>query len=173
MLRGRVSQNDASKPSVLIAWSVHGFTAGGAVLGTFALLAIASERLGSAVLLMLAALFIDGIDGTLARAARVSEYTPQLDGRRLDDIVDYLKTPLDREDLLRILGAVDEVPGDMVRRDPAFADSGVVETSLDDLDAVVDLLLAHPALMQRPVGLVGDRAVVARPSERILDLLDD
>ncbi|MEC9000765.1 MAG: ArsC/Spx/MgsR family protein [Actinomycetota bacterium] len=74
---------------------------------------------------------------------------------------------------MRILGAVDEVPGDMVRRDPAFADSGVVEASLDDLDAVVDLLLAHPALMQRPVGLVGDRAVVARPSERILDLLDD
>jgi len=37
---------------------------------------------------------------------------------------------------------------------------------------VVDLLLAHPALMQRPVGLLGDRAVVARPSERILDLLD-
>jgi len=90
MLRGRVSQNDAPKPSVLIAWSVHGFTASGAVLGIFALFAIASERLDTAVLLMLTALFIDGIDGTLARAARVREYAPQIDGRRLDDIVDYL-----------------------------------------------------------------------------------
>ena len=60
----------------------------------------------------------------------------------------------------------------MVRRDAAFAETGVDEDALDDPDAVVDLLLAHPALMQRPVGLLGDRAVVARPSERILGLLD-
>ena len=60
----------------------------------------------------------------------------------------------------------------MVRRDAAFTETGVDEDALDDPDAVVDLLLAHPALMQRPVGLLGDRAVVARPSERILDLLD-
>lgn len=60
----------------------------------------------------------------------------------------------------------------MVRRDAAFTETGVDEDALDDPDAVVDLLLAHPALMQRPVGLLGDRAVVARPSERILGLLD-
>ncbi len=74
----------------LLSWSVHLFTASGAVLGTFALIAIATNRLESAALMMLATLFIDGLDGTLARAARVSEYTPQIDGRRLDDIVDYL-----------------------------------------------------------------------------------
>lgn len=60
----------------------------------------------------------------------------------------------------------------MVRRDAAFAETGADEGSLDDAGAVVDLLLAHPALMQRPIGLLGDRAVVARPSERILNLLD-
>jgi len=74
----------------LLAWCVHFFTASGAVLGTFALIAIASDQLAVASLLMLAALFIDGLDGTLARAARVSEYTPEINGRRLDDIVDYL-----------------------------------------------------------------------------------
>jgi phosphatidylcholine synthase len=72
------------------SWSVHLFTASGAVLGFFALISIATGNLGNATLLMLAALFIDGIDGTLARAARVSEHTPQINGRRLDDIVDYL-----------------------------------------------------------------------------------
>lgn len=72
------------------SWSVHLFTASGAVIGFFALVAIANGSFGNATLLMLAALFIDGIDGTLARAARVSEHIPEIDGRRLDDIVDYL-----------------------------------------------------------------------------------
>ncbi len=72
------------------SWSVHLFTASGAVIGFFALVAIANGSFGNATLLMLAALFIDGVDGTLARAARVTEYVPQINGRRLDDIVDYL-----------------------------------------------------------------------------------
>ena len=73
-----------------IAWSVHLLTASGAVLGTFALIAIASNRLVAAFLLMLVTQIIDAVDGTLARAARVSVQTPRIDGRRLDDIVDYL-----------------------------------------------------------------------------------
>ena len=73
-----------------IAWGVHLLTASGAVLGTFALIAIASNRLVTAFLLMLITQFIDALDGTLARAARVTVHTPHIDGRRLDDIVDYL-----------------------------------------------------------------------------------
>ena len=75
--------------SKIRSWSVHLFTASGAVLGFFALIAIATESFGNATLLMLAALVIDSVDGTLARAARVSEHVPEIDGRRLDDIVDY------------------------------------------------------------------------------------
>jgi phosphatidylcholine synthase len=74
----------------MLSWSVHLFTASGAVLGTFALIAISTGRLDLAAFLMLTTLVIDGLDGTLARAARVSEHTPQINGRRLDDIVDYL-----------------------------------------------------------------------------------
>jgi len=37
---------------------------------------------------------------------------------------------------------------------------------------VVDVLLAHPKLMQRPVAVLGDQAVIARPSELVLELLD-
>jgi phosphatidylcholine synthase len=60
------------------------------LVGALALLAIASNDLPRAAVLMLVALVIDSIDGTLARAARVQEVLPGLDGRRLDDIVDYL-----------------------------------------------------------------------------------
>jgi phosphatidylcholine synthase len=69
---------------------VHGFTALGAVAGLAALLALGRGDLRAAALLMLLSLVIDCVDGSLARAARVQEYAPSLDGRRLDDIIDFL-----------------------------------------------------------------------------------
>jgi phosphatidylcholine synthase len=75
---------------VALALGVHGFTASGAVVGVATLLAIGAQDFSLAALLMLVALFIDSVDGTLARAARVKEVLPSIDGRRLDDMVDYL-----------------------------------------------------------------------------------
>jgi len=75
---------------LILAWGVHLFTAAGALLGAGALLAIGREQWSACLLLMLAALFIDAVDGMLARAADVSERIPGIDGRRLDDMVDYL-----------------------------------------------------------------------------------
>jgi phosphatidylcholine synthase len=73
-----------------LAWGVHAFTASGAVVGAIALLAIGADNLQQAAVLMLVALAIDSLDGTLARAAKVGEVLPGIDGRRLDDMVDYL-----------------------------------------------------------------------------------
>jgi phosphatidylcholine synthase len=75
---------------VAFAWGVHALTASGGVIGMAALLAAGAGDLRAAALLLLAALAIDAVDGTLARAARVTEVVPAIDGRRLDDIVDYL-----------------------------------------------------------------------------------
>src|SRR5262245_17283855 len=76
--------------SKAIAWSVHLFTASGAVLGVFALWEIGRGGFARAAIYMLAALAIDSVDGTLARRARVAEQLPRIDGRTLDDVVDYL-----------------------------------------------------------------------------------
>jgi phosphatidylcholine synthase len=73
-----------------LAWGVHAFTASGAVVGAIALLAVVAGNLSQAAILMLVALAIDSVDGTLARAARVGEVLPGIDGRRLDDMVDFL-----------------------------------------------------------------------------------
>jgi len=73
-----------------LAWGVHLFTASGAVLGALAIVSVSAGDLARASLLMLAALLIDSVDGTLARKARVSTVLPRINGRRLDDIVDYL-----------------------------------------------------------------------------------
>ncbi len=75
---------------VLLAWTIHLITASGAVLGVLALLAVSQGDFPHAALLMLAALAIDSIDGTLARAIGVGGVLPRIDGRRLDDLVDYL-----------------------------------------------------------------------------------
>ena len=75
---------------VVAAWGVHAFTASGAVVGAAALVAIASGDLVRAALLLLVALVIDCVDGSLARRVGVASVLPHVDGRRLDDIVDYL-----------------------------------------------------------------------------------
>ena len=73
-----------------LAWSVHLLTASGAAVGLVALLETASGNPRGALLWMLVALAIDSVDGTLARRAEVERVVPRIDGRRLDDIVDYL-----------------------------------------------------------------------------------
>jgi phosphatidylcholine synthase len=82
--------SEVSPVRVALAWGVHLFTASGAVLGAVALVAIANGSLRSAAVLMLLALVIDSADGTLARAVGVARALPWIDGRRLDDIVDYV-----------------------------------------------------------------------------------
>ena len=72
------------------AWLVHLFTASGVVLALLALMAIDRGEWRLALLWLLAALAVDGIDGTLARMARVKEQVPQIDGEAFDLIVDYL-----------------------------------------------------------------------------------
>ena len=73
-----------------LAWGVHAFTASGAVIGALALLAIAGGDLPRAALFMLLALAIDSVDGPLARAVRGRDVLPTIDGRRLDDMVEFL-----------------------------------------------------------------------------------
>ena len=77
-------------PHPALGWVVHALTASGAVLAFLALMAIVAENWGLALMWLLAALAIDGIDGSLARVARVKERAPRIDGETLDLIVDYL-----------------------------------------------------------------------------------
>jgi phosphatidylcholine synthase len=82
-------RSDASHLRVVLAWGVHLFTASGALLGLLALEAVAAADLRAASLWMLAAMAIDSVDGALARAVDVKRVLPAVDGRRLDDVVDF------------------------------------------------------------------------------------
>ena len=88
------------------------------------------------------------------------------------DVIEYLKTPLSREDLERIVDLVPESPEEMVRKDKNFSELGLNADEYKSKDTVVEILLEHPKLMQRPVMIRGEQAVIGRPSEKVLALLE-
>ena len=72
------------------AFLVHYFTAIGAILAMLAMLAAVDERWDLMFLWLVAAFFVDGLDGPLARKFDVKKFAPEYDGILLDLIIDYL-----------------------------------------------------------------------------------
>lgn len=88
------------------------------------------------------------------------------------DVTEYLKAPLDRAALERVVDVIDDEPAALVRKDGHFKELGLDAADYVTKDQVVALLLEHPKLMERPVVVVGDRGVIARPPEKLLTLID-
>ncbi len=86
------------------------------------------------------------------------------------DVIEYLKNPLDRATLERTMGMLSDPPADLVRKDKNFESLGLDAKKYETREAVLDLLMQHPVLMQRPIIIRGQKAVIARPSEKVLDL---
>ena len=87
-------------------------------------------------------------------------------------MIEYLKSPLGREDFERFLDLLPDEPAELVRKDKKFKELGLNADDYVTREAVVNVLLQHPELMQRPVIIRDQKAVIARPSERVLELLD-
>lgn len=89
------------------------------------------------------------------------------------DVVRYLKEPPDRATLERIVEILEDPVEDLVRKDSVFKK---LELDPDDFvgdpSAVVDILEAHPKLLQRPVLVSSDAAIIGRPGDRIGPFLD-
>jgi arsenate reductase len=86
------------------------------------------------------------------------------------DTVRYLDEPPTVADLKRLMGqlGIDDPRLMMRRGEPVYAELG-----LDDHagDALLEAIARHPILLERPIFVVGERAVIARPPERVLELL--
>lgn len=76
--------------SLLRAWAVHLYTATALILSLLAVNAIVEKQAFATVIFMAIAMAIDGTDGILARRWEVKKWIPTFDGRKLDDIIDYL-----------------------------------------------------------------------------------
>jgi len=88
------------------------------------------------------------------------------------DYVRYLDQAPPREELERVLGLLGtDDPRQMIRtKEPEYTQLGLESA---DRDQLLDAMAAHPVLIQRPIVIRGDRAVIARPPERLLELLDE
>ncbi len=87
--------------------------------------------------------------------------------------VEYHETGLDEETIRDLLAKADLGPRDVLRlREPLVAELGLLEEGVSD-DELIAAIAAHPRLLQRPIAVRGDRALLARPVERVHELLGD
>ena len=88
------------------------------------------------------------------------------------DVIEYLKNSLDRATFEHVISLLPNPPADLVRKDKNFEALGLDANQYVTKEAVIDLLLQHPVLMQRPIIIRGQKAVLARPSEKVLELVE-
>ena len=87
-------------------------------------------------------------------------------------IVLYLEQPPGEQALTDILHKLGMQPRALLRRgEQEYKDLGLADTSLDDA-SLVEAMCEHPRLIERPIVIAGDRAVIGRPPENVLTLLD-
>jgi arsenate reductase len=84
----------------------------------------------------------------------------------------YLKTPPDDPTLRVIIGKLEDPETDLVRRDSLWKKLGLTDSDAATEDQVVDLLLRHKQLLQRPIVVTPSKAIIGRPKERVRELLE-
>jgi len=95
-----------------------------------------------------------------------------LEERGIDaEYVKYLEQAPTREDLQRVLKMLGESSPRAIARTGETKWGELLLDGADD-DQILDAMVANPILIERPIVIVGDRAVVARPPERVLEILD-
>ena len=89
------------------------------------------------------------------------------------EVVEYLKTPPSREKLIELIVQTGISPRDLLReKGTPYADLNLSDLTLGD-DALLDAMLQHPILINRPIVVTAKGAKLCRPSELVLDLLDN
>lgn len=89
------------------------------------------------------------------------------------EMVEYLKTPPSRERLVELLRLLGMKPRELLRRKGTpYDELGLADPKWSD-DELIDFMLAHPILIERPIVVTEKGAVLARPSEKVLDVLSN
>jgi arsenate reductase len=86
-------------------------------------------------------------------------------------VIEYLKTPPSREDLVSLLGRMGKTPRQILRRrGTPYDELGLDDTAKSD-DALIDAILAHPILLERPIVVTPRGVRLCRPAEEVQALL--
>jgi len=84
---------------------------------------------------------------------------------------EYTQNPLTESEIRRVLSLLDLEPVRVLRRnDKAYKELSL--TGKEPADTLIKHMAAHPTLLQRPIGILGEKAVVGRPPENLLSLVE-
>ena len=87
------------------------------------------------------------------------------------EIIDYIDEPPDADELKRIIGLLGVSARDLMRTtEPVYREADLDDDSLSD-DEIIEAICSYPELLQRPIVIAGNRAIIGRPPSRVLDLI--
>ena len=89
------------------------------------------------------------------------------------EVIEYLKTPPSRDHLVELLAKINLSPRELLRsKEPVNDELGLDNSELSD-DQIIDAMIAHPILINRPIVVTNKGAALCRPSERVFELLEN
>ena len=89
------------------------------------------------------------------------------------EVIEYLKTPPSRDHLVELLAKINLSPRELLRsKEPVNDELGLHNPELSD-DQIIDAMIDHPILINRPIVVTNKGAALCRPSERVFELLDN
>ena len=87
------------------------------------------------------------------------------------EIVIYRKDPPDAATLREIIAKLEDPPTDLVRRDATWDKLGLTDADVQTVDQIVDVIVANKMIMQRPLLVTAEKAIIGRPKDRVRSLL--
>ena len=89
------------------------------------------------------------------------------------EMVEYLKTPPSREYLVELLALMHIAPRELIRsKENIYSELGLDNPALSDAQ-LIDAMIAHPILINRPIVVTNKGAALCRPAERVFELLEN
>lgn len=87
------------------------------------------------------------------------------------EIIDYLDEPPDPQELKRIMALLGVSARELMRTtEPVYKDADLDDDSLSE-DEIIEAICEYPELLQRPIVILGEKAIIGRPPSRVLDLI--
>ena len=87
------------------------------------------------------------------------------------NIVEYLKTPPTHQQLDSILRGLEMEPRQLMRRgEPQYSELNLADESFSR-DQLIETMIQHPNLIERPIVIIGDKVAIGRPPESILTII--
>ena len=106
------------------------------------------------------------------RCTKSRETLALLESRGLKPkIVEYLQTPPSATELKSILDKLGMMAMEIIRTgEPEYKELGLMNSRLTE-DGLIEVMLKHPKLIERPIVVNGDKAAIGRPPENVLSIL--